>query len=72
MPHNAALTNAPQWLPIESAPSDGTRVLIFSNGAVLSAFFDTDYDGWRVGREYYFYYPTHWMPLPAAPKEDER
>lgn len=54
----AALANAPQWLPIESAPMDGVRVLIFSNGAVLSAFFDTDYGGWRVGREYYFYYPS--------------
>lgn len=62
---------AMQWQPIETAPKDGTHVLLhepngFSGVAGLCHF----------GMWLYFpglepIYPTHWMPLPAPPTEKD-
>lgn len=56
-----------QWRPIETAPKESWDIIL------------CDADGWRiignwwrdawrdyVGEEFF---PTHWMPLPPAPKE---
>jgi Protein of unknown function (DUF551) len=70
-----------QWRPIETAPKDGTDVLLYLPNAHPPV---------RVGRyvakgvirsDYWFYYsgviesprewemvPSHWMPLPEPPK----
>jgi hypothetical protein len=59
-----------QWRPIETAPTDGTRVLIFAqawDSPVLASFQETC---WRYYDECYEGddAPTHWLPfmLPAS------
>lgn len=116
-----ALQNAPQWLPIESAPRDGTRILVctydddvgYRKGSIervigffakkyslpchedcnhwpdekLEEFFDYQESSgeWFAKKGFYTntfenqygdeiakaIRPTHWMPLPAAPKGGE-
>jgi hypothetical protein len=76
-----------QWQPIETAPKDGTNVLLFGLWAgeihgvhdcpsmEIGYFSDgSDYEGFdwvATGGDYYCTWgkPTHWMPLPDAPKD---
>ena len=63
------------WLPIESAPKDGTRVLLVWGGVTVVGFYLDNsktthpWQGWRVPSME----PTprglvtHWMPLPSPP-----
>lgn len=62
------------WLPIESAPKDGTDVLIWC--APWSCGSEARYiedEGWWLANNHpadYWgdqKYPTHWQPLPAPP-----
>lgn len=69
---------APQWLPIESAPKDGTRFLAYENGDTYGAsIYALDEYGAPYWQSYcgqsvtYRPDPTHWMPLPAAPAQQE-
>ena len=68
-----------EWQPIETAPKDGTRVLIaWNNGCdkgVVSAYWEPGYFGnigWTEFQLRSDYWgpdtPTHWMPLPKPPK----
>ena len=68
-------TRASGWQPIETAPTDGTHILVFApvDGVVSSYFkhgcwqrMTTVYAAGRDGNE-----PTHWMPLPDAPEADQ-
>ena len=55
------------WRPIASAPSDGSRVLIFAppDWIDVANFSDGQWvDESLVASEEL---PTHWMPLPAPP-----
>jgi len=78
----AALIAAEQeaWLPIESAPKDGTRIMLYRKGHVV--FGHWNYDRFaRNPRPYWSHddqrafgttdarktAPTHWRPLPAVP-----
>lgn len=59
-----------EWLPIETAPKDGERVLICKEGEdwVIIAFWGSIYsavDAWTQGNDSE-YKPTHWMPLPKV------
>jgi hypothetical protein len=71
------------WQPIATAPRDGTTVLVHhpASGFVLVSWFpwgigSADNDGfgtnWKSDwdRSYLGSEPTHWMPLPAPPKEN--
>jgi hypothetical protein len=69
------------WQPIETAPKDGTSVLVYGiwEGELNAQDDECDvwkahffWDQWCVdGGEYYSQHvvdPTHWMPLPEPPK----
>lgn len=69
-----------EWLPIETAPTDGTWVLLLFKGNEdeVGMFDDFQvYDGyhslraWRT-RDHVRGNPTHWLPLPKTPIEDGR
>lgn len=74
----ALRADAPQWRPIETAPKDGTNVLLVNRKGNMAAGLWMDSlsgSGWylRGGSlrpDTFFndhHGPTHWMPLPAAP-----
>jgi hypothetical protein len=82
----AALQPA-QWKPIETAPKDSSRILIYcpkSNRPVQEVWWAIPYEGavrgyWSTpigptGRGYTILEtsPTHWMPLPPAPQGDQQ
>lgn len=59
-----------EWLPIESAPRDGTTVLLWA------PHWKTPETGWTYGRDDWqdcrkdtpTRPPTHWQPLPPPPQ----
>lgn len=69
-----------EWQPIETAPKDGTQVLLYEvDEDGLEIIFVGEYQSSRdedcygskwTCTEYdaFNHYPTHWMPLPKAPK----
>lgn len=60
-----------EWQPIETAPKDGTRVLIYDTDMpeITTAEFESGC-WWVYSREYQAYPQdvTHWMCLPEPPK----
>jgi hypothetical protein len=68
------------WQPIETAPKDGTRVLVYNGDIYVAAWEDSSMSlkikkGWvyacvATNWNYYevVYEPTHWMPLPNSPE----
>lgn len=56
-----------EWREIKTAPKDGTWILGLDSGEVWQIYWDgadwchNDYDN-------AYYEPTHWLPLPEAPK----
>ena len=54
----------PQWQPIETAPKDGTSLLLLGSGGVWIAEWDGKY--WYAG-DNFVDFPSHWMPLPPPP-----
>ena len=70
------------WQPIETAPKDGTEVLVFWpywSRKPFIAFYSGDVGGWDGERclspthceAYAERAPTHWMPLPEPPEESQ-
>jgi hypothetical protein len=71
----------PEWQPIETAPKDGTWILIFhvhadgGSNSTHVAKYDANSSGnsrgtrWKERAGSYNITATHWMPLPAAPKD---
>ena len=64
-----------EWQPIETAPKDGTAILLSipgnKNPCAHVGFFHHDTDQWReriLGANF-VNYPSHWMPLPKPPKD---
>lgn len=68
------------WQPIETAPKDGSRILVYGEETMLAVVWGPYYDfkpvqgsekmGWTiwdadVGGE--AIHPTHWQPLPPPP-----
>jgi hypothetical protein len=68
-----------KWQPIETAPKDGTRILLFIEDQVIEGHWD---DSWPMWCTAYLSShgcgccsssneePTHWMPLPAKPEKE--
>lgn len=60
------------WKPIETAPKDGTDILVAEFGDVKIAFWSGLFRRWSGPRDAYgdieVMTPTHWMSLPDAPK----
>lgn len=68
-----------QWQPIETAPKDGTPVLLAGcRKPVVAAWLEDEIDWWHVDDNKRGPFalrgpgPTHWMPLPAAPQAAEK
>ena len=61
-----------EWQPIETAPKNGSFFIGYEKGyGVNKTYFDWMYDGERGGFRVYESHgwsPTHWVPLPEAPK----
>lgn len=78
-----AVVRAQAWQLIETAPKDGTVILIADSRAVYAAFWNGKHEPnfpWRfvdpseddgfngwMGDKFG---PTHWMPLPSPPEAD--
>ena len=62
-----------EWQKIETAPKDGTEILLACTGVLPDVglcYWRDDHVmvGWTWGLKCRFGNPTHWMPLPEAPK----
>lgn len=66
------------WMPIETAPKDGTHILTYrKNHAIVETWYQESIlgnpvwggNGWNYAE---WDSPTHWMPLPALPKEKDK
>ena len=59
----------PQWLPIETAPKDGTRFLAYEKRDIshYPCWWNSDFQGWSGWQDDWDSEPkpTHWMPLPT-------
>lgn len=82
--HEAGCVMVPDdWRPIETAPKDGTRIILGNEHGTWVGEFVAVYGSGYVPSEPWHsamlnvrhmprgcsLIPTHWMPLPAAPKE---
>ena len=69
-----ALKKDAEWKPIETAPKDGSEILLCGKkGRIANGVWMTATD--RVGAWLWPYIkvePTHWMPLPAPPSGQAR
>lgn len=73
-----------EWQPIETAPKDGTKVILYNGNRAASAQWFDKFEkcendqfpqtGWFEGISYgyhcFFYSPTHWIPLPEPPNQE--
>ena len=77
--------NASGWMPIATCPpfefdkenwfSNGPRYLLWSGRCTIGSYGYTEKGKGRWQSHYGIIHPTHWMPLPDAPKvemNDER
>lgn len=70
------------WEPIETAPKDGTSILVYEETEwpeIFVAYHKNDSWGWtKEGNfgedgDYFNHSPSHWMPLPNPPEpKDEK
>jgi hypothetical protein len=59
----------PVWQPIETAPKDGTTVLVYDAARCRLTWTTEFEDGeWGWPGPYFQAEPTHWMPLPSPPQ----
>jgi hypothetical protein len=63
------LASMSQWRPMETAPRDGTRILIYRGctGVEIGAYSVVGREQW-LSEDNCTRYPSHWLPLPAAPE----
>lgn len=63
------------WKPIESAPKDGTQILLYAPAwRAPNTGWTFGSDDWQACPYHHAgdprWKPTHWMPLPDPPTED--
>lgn len=64
------------WRPIDTAPKDGTHILLTQGRDVAEGFWNTNPNATRMPPYWATYriigkygeQPSHWMPLPKAPE----
>jgi len=63
----------PLWQPIETAPRDGTAVLVYDDGFFQTAawYVGLRRAGWTNAADSWLGDVTHWMPIPDGPKLDD-
>ena len=69
---NAELRKASEWQPIETAPKDGTWILVNRKGCPGKAVsWSNRRNGWYGADEAmaFFMEPTHWLAIPALASE---
>lgn len=63
------------WKPIETAPKDGTDVLVWDGSEIFLVWWDSKAEGgdgiWVRGDHSMHRPVTHWMALPQPPKTDK-
>lgn len=65
---NERLRKATEWQPIETAPFDpNVLIMVFTFSKQIEIMYSTDLQWFDDAN----YFPTHWMPLPAAPAAKE-
>lgn len=74
---DSALASDQGWLPIETAPRDGTRVLLWSSDKDVCSEPYAKLSRWHEGfwRGVGFNFSanaTHWQPLPTPPSQPTR
>jgi hypothetical protein len=63
------------WQPIETAPKDGTDILVYRPKAnkyvpkVGVDWFDASYLGGKWMKSNQYFQPTRWMPMPEPPTD---
>lgn len=64
--------NVPSWIPVtERLPEDECRCLVIdAAGDIEMDVYDGE-GGFRLDHQGALQHPSHWMPLPEAPKEVE-
>jgi hypothetical protein len=60
---------ASEWQNIETAPKDGTSILVYDAATEFGQRWDIAWmaGGWRSIRGGLINTPTHWMPLQSPP-----
>lgn len=60
-----------EWRPIETAPKDGTKLLLWAGNAVVGQWYAkvVGTPVWSVSWNGDEFEPTHWMPLPEPPAD---
>ena len=67
----------PAWRPIETAPKDESEILLgHPDGSMVVGWWRENglhgrVSGWSDGDDFAMTWPSHWMPLPAAPEEKQ-
>lgn len=64
------------WQPIETAPKDGTNILVFGYGDMTVVHWNIYGLYWNLSESGAYaengeWQPTHWMPLPPPPATDK-
>ena len=64
----AATPPASPWQPIDTAPRDGSRILLYDRGVIVEGYYVGAPCFWVIVDRYDdSCLPTHWMPLPEPP-----
>jgi hypothetical protein len=66
--HFESFLPAPRWLPIETAPKDGTEILLTDGHYKRTGYWARRIEAWSIDTVVSLNMPTHWMPLPEPPR----